>query len=92
MARRTRTRMPWPRGRSAADASFFEDAPQRWPRRDSPDVSVFSPAEEAESHRRWNREILRERFHGPVSGADALGLGISAASLAALANLDGQPH
>ena len=93
MARRTRTRLPWPRGRLAAgahDASFFEDDAKRWPRPDSPEVSVFSPEEEAESHKRWNRAMLRERFTGPVSGAERLGLGFSAASLAALADLDQQ--
>lgn len=74
MARRIRTRLPWPRGRlaaGAADASFFEDDAKRWPRPDSPEVSVFSPAEEEESHKRWNRAMLRERFTGPVSGAEA---------------------
>jgi hypothetical protein len=84
---RNRTCLPWSRGAPAsagADASFFEHAPLRWPRPDSPEVSVFTPTEEAESHRRWRRAVLRERLSGPVSGAEQLGFGLSAAALATL--------
>ena len=83
---RNRTRLPWSRETSAAgaDAAFFERAPLRRPRPDSPEVSVFTPTEEAESHRRWRRAVLRERLSGPVSGAEQLGFGLSAAALATL--------
>jgi hypothetical protein len=84
---RNRTCLPWSRGAPAsagADASFFEHAPLRWPRPDSPEVSVFTPTEEAESHRRWRRAVLRERLSGPVFGAEHLGFGLSAAALATL--------
>jgi hypothetical protein len=87
--RSTPRRLRW--GSSAApDESFFEDEAGRWrPRPDSPEVSVFSPAEEAESDARWRRAVLRERFRGPVSGAELAGVGLSAAALAALvAELD----
>ena len=89
MASRTRTRLPWPgdRSRVEADASFFENDGKRWPRPDSPDVSVFTPEEEAESHKHWRRAKLAERFRRPMSGVDALGFGISAASVAALSGL-----
>ena len=84
---RKRPRLPWSRGATsaAADVSFFDSDPRRGPRPDSPEVSVFTPAEEAESHRRWKRAVLRERFSGPLSGAERLGFGLSAAALAALA-------
>jgi len=77
---------PWARKKSAAraDASFFEDGANRRPRPDSPELSVFTPAEEAESHRRWRRALLSKTFRGPVSGAERLGFGLSAAALAAM--------
>ena len=89
MARRTHSRLPWPSGRSGGemDASFFETDSKAWPRPDSPEVSVFTPEEEAESHKRWQRAKFAERFRGPMAGTDALGFGISAASIAALAGL-----
>src|SRR5918993_3714781 len=70
---------------AGADASFFEGAAKWRPRPDSLEVSVFTPAEEAESHRRWKGALFRERFRGPVSEAERLGIGLSAAALAALA-------
>ncbi|HYI82781.1 MAG TPA: hypothetical protein VEX11_06165, partial [Acetobacteraceae bacterium] len=85
---RNRTRRSWTRERHAAaepDAPFFEDAAKWRPRPDSPEVSLFTPAEEAESHRRWQRAMLRERLRGSVTEAERLGLGLSAAALAALA-------
>ncbi len=89
MARRTHSRLPWPSGRIGRepDASFFETDSKAWLRPDSPEVSVFTPEEEAESHKRWQRAKLAERFRGPISGTDALGFGISAASVAALSGL-----
>ena len=89
---RNRTRLPWSRGTPAptADASFFDCEPLRRPRPDSPEVSVFSPEEEAESNRRWRRVLLRERLSGPVTEAERLGLGLSAAALAALAAAERQ--
>src|SRR5215211_6223797 len=85
---RNRTRLPWTRERQAAaepDAPFFEDAAKWRPRPDSPEVSLFTPAEEAESQRRWRRALLQERLRGSVTEAERLGLGLSAAALAALA-------
>ena len=90
---RNRTRWFWTRERQAAaepDAPFFEDAAKWRPRPDSPEVSLFTPAEEAESHRRWRRAMLRERLRGPVTEAERLGLGLSAAALAALAAAERQ--
>ena len=77
---------PWTRKKSAAraDASFFEDGANRRPRPDSPELSVFTPAEEAESHRRWRRALLSKTLRGPVSGTERLGFGLSAAALAAM--------
>ncbi|MBD0273680.1 MAG: hypothetical protein ICV73_17345, partial [Acetobacteraceae bacterium] len=49
---------------------------------------MFTPAEEAESHRRWRRAVLRERLTGPLSGAEQLGFGLSAAALTALVALE----
>ncbi len=87
---RNHTHLPWSRGTPAtgADASCFGYEPRRWPRPDSPEVSIFTPEEEAESHRRWRRVMLRERLSGPVSETERLGLGLSAAALASLAGLD----
>ena len=90
---RNRTRWFWTRERQAAaepDAPFFEVAAKWRPRPDSPEVSLFTPAEEAESHRRWRRTMLRERLRGPVTEAERLGLGLSAAALAALAAAERQ--
>ena len=79
-------RRPWLRRKSAAkaDASFFEGAAKRHPGPDGLAAGVFTPAEEAESHRRWRRALLSRRFRRPVSGAERLGFGLSAAALAAL--------
>lgn len=79
-------RRPWMRRKSAAeaDASFLEGAAKRHPGPDGSAAGVFTPAEEAESHRRWRRASLSRRFRGPVSGAERLGFGLSAAALAAL--------
>ncbi len=91
---RIRTRLPWSRGTPAApanDAPFFEHEPRWGLRPDSPEVSVFTPEEEAESHRRWRRAVLRERLSGPLSSAEQLGLGLSAAALTALVALEIRP-
>ena len=90
---RNRIRLPWaPKkarrkgaaGAAAADAPFFEKAAKPRLRADSPEMSLFTPAEEAESHRRWRRAVIREWLSGPVSGTERLGFGLSAAALAAL--------
>ena len=89
---RNRIRLPWGHGPPApeADAPFLEHEPRRGLRPDSPEVSVFSPEQEAESHRRWRHTVLRERLSGPVTEAERLGLGLSAAALAALAAAERQ--
>ena len=79
--------------RRRADASFFEPATGAWrPRPDSPEVSVFTPEEEAESDRRWRQAVLRQKLRGPVTGAEQLGVGLSAAALAALTELERRPR
>src|SRR3712207_6641252 len=96
---RNRTRLRWTRKGArkapvagAADAPFFESVAKPRLRPDNPQVSVFTPAEEAESHRRWRRAVLREWLSGPVSGAERLGFGLSAAALAALFTPKGEAN
>lgn len=90
---RNRIRLPWTHGWFTAgrDASFFEEGTGR---RSSPSSQAyfFSPVEEAQSHARWNRALLREKFRGPVSGTEQAAFGISAAAVAALADFDEEPR
>ena len=55
---RIRNPLSWGRKRAVPeDASFFDAAGVWRPRPDSPELSVFTPEEEAESHARWRRAV-----------------------------------
>lgn len=82
----------WSRSGSEPDVSFLEEVDRAEAARHrpaAPSPSRLTEREEAESHARWNRAKLKEKFRGPVTPGETLALGLGAATLAAF--LEHQP-